>query len=724
MIFRRPASWKNSNPVIAGAAKVGESIVVQSNGIVSGATFDSRYWVRSPSTESPSYTPITRSTTYTPAEADEDQYIRLRETWSGGVTIYSNWIGPIAEADAGPSAYDPVIAGTPTEGFTLTATPGYGGEGATLTGASWVYGAVSGTPDGTISGETNPTIVLPSSVNTKHVAYVEDWTTGDRTSNWIGPVAAATSFTPTAITPGATSFGSWAETSPSNVGGSPTDAYDQKAVAAWATVTNQPMLDGDEIYVGVIADHWNGIDRVEFACDGGSWLSVSTTTTNPNHHGKAVTAYWCKIRAADLADGRHEIRAVAYPATAGVPRCLQGDVNTSENAATNTYRLEVFVNKNGTAYPYSGPAEVWCDSTNGNDANDGTEGNPVQTLYQATYRLANSVGGSREVGGKTIHLAAGDYNLGSYTFSKLNVSDASWLILKPAAGVAKSEVRIVSHDGSGMKRTFIKFEGLTIRPNMKYAIAQSGGANGAGFFWCDKCDIESPNDAEAVYDPDNGATEPTAAWQSGYVGGFFTECQATDILSTFYSGMMAVGCDINGCADDAYRNLATVIECTARNIHSHGTAAHPDIWQRWKSGATIENVVVSGLEALTNIEAQGLFFHGFTALFKDCSFRNVRIDNGSLNGTTVLVNLHAHRPMQHVLIRDSWITGGMWRTGQDPENNNNHNIFSATWMLLDQVYKVDGSSSVADFCVAIPDASEWDGATLPFESELGVTYND
>src|SRR4029079_500806 len=89
--------------------------------------------------------------------------------------------------------------------------------------------------------------------------------------------------------------------------GDPSPAgYDAKAVARWDVVPYQTFA-GD-FNVGVVAFHMNGIDRVEFSVDGGSWTAVSAMTLNPQVN---VVEYWATLRAGSFAqDGQIELRAI------------------------------------------------------------------------------------------------------------------------------------------------------------------------------------------------------------------------------------------------------------------------------------------------------------------------------------------------------------------------------------------------------------------------------
>lgn len=87
-------------------------------------------------------------------------------------------------------------------------------------------------------------------------------------------------------------------------------------IARWDVVPYQ-RFDG-EFEVGVMAFHAYGMDRVEMSFNGGAWQTIEKPTFNPR---TGVEEYWAKIDAADVKDGRVELRAIAYPKH-GTPRVL------------------------------------------------------------------------------------------------------------------------------------------------------------------------------------------------------------------------------------------------------------------------------------------------------------------------------------------------------------------------------------------------------------------
>ncbi len=111
--------------------------------------------------------------------------------------------------------------------------------------------------------------------------------------------------------------------------GNPTDpGYGTAITANWDSAQNQ-AFDGS-LNIGVTASHMNGVDRVDFSVNGGPWTTVRNTTRNPQ---SGLDDYVVTLRAGDFTSGSLEVRAIAYPARAGVPTVLNAlDLQVDPNA--------------------------------------------------------------------------------------------------------------------------------------------------------------------------------------------------------------------------------------------------------------------------------------------------------------------------------------------------------------------------------------------------------
>lgn len=285
-----------------------------------------------------------------------------------------------------------------------------------------------------------------------------------------GPNGGSFQPAPIFITPGSTAYGSWALTAqPADQGSSSNYGYYDNAIAVWDTVPFQTFSGTMQTCVAAFhaptaAEYAQGIsnniDHVDFAINGGAWTSVYTQTTNTM---SGMLEYCASVRASDFAaDGKLEERAIVYPKT-GVPLILQGSplrwngqqydaqagvVQTYNNPSIKSLTLNA--NSHGTLPTYT----VYADSVNGNDANDcKTKATACQTIRGATgnsggardkcYSYITAAFPGSDLGGCTILLEAGNYNIGSGASSTDGTfynSASQWVTIAPDTGVGTSAV--------------------------------------------------------------------------------------------------------------------------------------------------------------------------------------------------------------------------------------------------------------------------------------------
>ncbi|GAG12791.1 unnamed protein product, partial [marine sediment metagenome] len=246
-----------------------------------------------------------------PAEASDQVVITVVEvnpapgelavTPAGGLDSSGNEGGPFS-----PDSKEYTLKNVGGEPMNWTATPS----------VNWVEATP---PSGTLApGATAAvTVSINSKANSLGAGSYDGNVSFTNTTNHNGDTSRVMSLTvhapPGAILiPGSGFSGPTAQPDP--VGSGP--GVDAKAIARWDVVPFQ-TFDGD-FNVGVVAFHINGIDRVEFAVDGGPWLSISEMSENAR---VGVWEYWAAVRASDFADGEIELRAIAYPLV-GIPRVL------------------------------------------------------------------------------------------------------------------------------------------------------------------------------------------------------------------------------------------------------------------------------------------------------------------------------------------------------------------------------------------------------------------
>lgn len=603
----------------------------------------------------------------------------------------------------------PVISGTGQLGTLHTKTNG-SLPGMTLGSTQWYHTAVGGGPPyKAISGATSNNYTADSPVVEGEYIFCEESWTGDvaliARSNFIGPMgAAAVGFNPATLSDGGTAFGSWTASTEPDVGASPTPGYDENAIGIWCTPTLDVLVNGADMYVGVIARHMNGIAKVQFSLNNGAWVDVLAETTNPDDQGRggATTAYWVKISSASTTQGKNEVRAKIIPAVAGKPRILQGSLGTAffQNGSGSQYqhRFEFWSAKTGYVHA-TDPVQVYCgDFGQGtpNDTNNGlTKATPVATLQQAYYRLGGSVGGgnsTHDISGKTVWLGEGSFYHEGYSFGKLMLADQGWVHVRKDPAITKAnciyrgDSNTAGMTGPGLKMSYVAFHDITIKPQAGTYVAGTLNSidyygitysppfknDSKGILWFDGCTFTSPNGSNAfdaaykgVPHPDNSNfninpnIDPTNGGLTlGWKNTLCTYCDVAYFYSTPLKGYMVKHCSASYLEEDLKRNVQLAYKVTGDHVGGNGTGYHPDIWQNYQAGQTMQNCLDIDCTAVDSVSAQGFFCHGDTTLFQDVWVEKWRIWN-DYNGTDyanyndTLSCIQTQQPWRHVVIKDA-----------------------------------------------------------------------
>lgn len=389
------------------------------------------------------------------------------------------------------------------------------------------------------------------------------------------------------ITPGSGWTGPTTE--PAAIGNAGMRGYDCKAIARWDVVPHQTFT--GTFNVGVVAFHLNGIDRVEFAVDGGSWTAVTEMTINPRTN---VWEYWVTLDAADFADGPVDLRAIAYPKTAGEPRVLQNITG---------HELVLYTNSGGTL----GSEKVYVSPANGNDATgDGTDSKPYQTFLKGLEHLLDAPGG---LGGGTVYLDEGTYQ---YPNPSGDGCGGHWLTLTPWPGKARDKV-IFSGSGSGVLQRWLHIKGIRIDHSKEdtapFRLRSSPYGNN---FWVEGCDM-----AGNGYAGDSLST-------SGFVGGgiqYITESISHD-HKVPVNATIVRNVDTWFLSGDLTNSRGLTINLTLDHMRP-APGVHPDIVQFY-SGTT-ENCIIYGLKA-TDVVAQGINIGQAASLTNDVAIVNCLIE--------------------------------------------------------------------------------------------------
>lgn len=382
---------------------------------------------------------------------------------------------------------------------------------------------------------------------------------------------ASSSQAPVFLVPGQGFAGPTPEPAVQGVPGSPGIAA--KAIARWEVVPFQTIA--GEMAVGVVAFHINGIARVEFSVDGGPWAHATAMTRNP-HTG--VWEYWAMLKASDCADGKRELRAIAYPVT-GVPRVLQD----ASGQDLGDKSLHLYTNAKGTL-----PNSNVFVSPQGDDSGDGTRDKPFPTLLKAITWLNTTAGGCA---GANINLLPGSY---AYPDVPGDGAPDRWLTIRAAPGVAKADV-VLTPALAGITQRKVKVTGLTMRQTTDAPILSLRSSPYGNHFWVDDCELIGRGYI--------GETISTAGFVSLDNGAlFFTDCLLHDTQAIPFSQTTLVRrCRTYNLGSDLIRSCTLIVDVAHQHTRIN-PGVHPDVVQ-YPIGP-IENFIIYGLKA-TDVVAQG-----------------------------------------------------------------------------------------------------------------------
>ncbi len=397
---------------------------------------------------------------------------------------------------------------------------------------------------------------------------------------------------------------------PDNVGQPTDDGADAKAIARWDAIPFSEF--DDEILVGVVAFHKNGIECVRFSANGGAWEEVREMRLNPQ---TGVTEYFVKLRAEDCVQGLVELRAIVLPSGAGVPRVLQGTLAQTRPGAANHL---AFRDGMHSLWLYAQPtprATAWV-SPDGNDATgDGSATRPFATITRAATRLDAANNG---VDGCTILLQPGSYSVQNPTTfaapqNRVRTTNR-YLTIKAAPGAERSSVRITSCGVGGMNTKLLRFEGVTF-----YEFPGMRTGSGDTFLWLHNCLLTASSRFI-----DTGGIAAV-----GWSGVFATDCRAENVRHNFRAATLIRNCHARQIAKTPFGSDATVLNCSvddyAQYMSDHADVLH---WF-WNTPEPRENRVLYGLN-VTRFRCQAFFAEPMPT-------GNQRLDN------VAIVNVHVSK---------------------------------------------------------------------------------
>jgi len=486
-----------------------------------------------------------------------------------------------------------------------------------------------------------------------------------------------------AIVPGDGFNGSTSE--PGQVGSGP--GASAKAIARWDVVPYQDF-DGD-FNVGIVAFHINGIDRIEFSCEGGPWTAVNEMTMNGR---TGAVEYWGTLPAdAFSSDGLVEIRAIAYPTT-GRPRLLDS--------------MYLNCDVNGTL-----PDTVKWVSNNGSDSGNGTAGNPYRTIYKAASAIHDAQGGN--AGGGTVYLLPGHYDLPDKQSAPPHatpVTTTRWLNITGAPGTTRNQVVVNDSDSVLTKRVHLA--------DLKIRTTLSAVPDNLPDIWVSNVEMTQEG---SEYGQSGGAFYPPmirgnrAYWFNNV---YQTDCYIHHTRSNNHRTKLERNVLIEDIISQGFYNpKGLVLNSTVNGINASGTLDHPDMIHL--EGPIADNLIFFNVQ-LVNCGAQGVFAKsqgGYNNHYKDIALVNVVIDNQPHYWqsdwsvpTDHLLWWNVASPYQSVLFNSGSLTNFSVRDciffrlqGSTPTVLDNNHIFDAAGSTTLGANVTTGSSAPATFVA--PDAT-------------------
>jgi hypothetical protein len=369
---------------------------------------------------------------------------------------------------------------------------------------------------------------------------------------------------------------------PASVGTPGVDGYEAKAIARWDVVPFQTF--SNYFFIGVVAFHREGINRVEFSANGGAWVAVSQTSINPLTQ---VTEYNAVLKASDFPDGLLEVRAVAYP-NIGVPRVLAGALNSTAASENGEHSMYLTANSGGSL-----KGAVRYVSTSGSDSNDGlTPQTAKATSNAAAFSITQAQGNSD---GGIIYLLPGAHTLTTALFNTNSNTNFRWMTVTSAPGSSAADVSIVGSTGSVFNSKLVKFENVSIA-----GVIASGGPL-EDYVWFDNVRFLGPGQ-------DIGSVGPSNAWTGRYV----TSSSASDVSDALTSYRIVRSASLDRIGADSFSNSGLVVNSSTKNVDplSKEGTYHPDIYQHVGNA---QNVILYNVKADENIATskgvQGLQFN-------------------------------------------------------------------------------------------------------------------
>ncbi len=386
-----------------------------------------------------------------------------------------------------------------------------------------------------------------------------------------------------------------------------------RAIGNWDVVPHQ-RLDGP-FEVGVVAFHEEGVDVV-FKLNGNELARVEYPTLNPR---TGVWEYWFTFDPALVSDGPFELDATLVPDCPGhLPRDLAPKPLVSNGSAT-----------------LGNPAVMHVDCNTGSAGGDGSVGSPYATIEQGLHAAGD---------GGTVVLEAGTcYTL---TGDLTGRSPVTWTTVRAADGLMATDVVVTTSSDTVDNRfgeDLVKWTNVSLVEDDPEGYSTFFYLESNHRVWFDGADL---SDKRGQWSGGNllGGNKPYSA--------YYTDCVIHDVQNAGFG--FGRGNTLRDIGSDVFRASSglTAINTTIIGIDRGTTSAHPDFFQLYSPGGSVENLVFYNTEVL-NMGAQGIF--GGTGSLKDAAFVNLVMEKDPPDSALIsqVSNAWDHVLLWHVTTVDS-----------------------------------------------------------------------
>lgn len=441
---------------------------------------------------------------------------------------------------------------------------------------------------------------------------------------------------------------------------------------------------GEGVYLGVQSYHHDDIPDVEFGIEGSDWLAVPRS----KHPTRDVYGHWVYVPAsAASADGVAEFRWRFTPQNGDQGRVLSGGKLTFNNGGSvsdkTTYYAKseftfditsksgdftvdelVYFNESATdklaatvvsqtastltvkdMYPLTSSNHLkdinasmtvtGQTSSETATVDSGytepacTSGDPAHTLCQAIGKYGYS---SDAAAYATVKLKAGTYYNFRAAFAEGQSQNTNgYLTIEPDTGVSRASVvvkppAVAMQEGCYANCDWVHFNNVTINSGSGSTKALETSSAATRRIWLESVHFDQMQE-EAF---------STTMWQGGrWVTDLQVDDMAANILSSAVTGTIVLEPTVDTADSDIFAGTTGVFGGSLSNVDPDAfgpTSNHTDLWQQ-RDTATDDNVVVYGLECVTNNVCQGFFSRGTNAATAQAFVNNLLVMDDYPQGT-------------------------------------------------------------------------------------------